>query len=177
MKYKYINLDNKNDLIDGVVLRKLILHKDETGELAETLRRDWQDVFNKNDLNFAMQYVSVTPPGVARDEHVWHVHKYQIDRFICVSGRMITAVYDPRKNSKTFGKLNLFSMGPEKESEMYMALIPEKTYHGFMVVSKSPGYLLNFPTQLYNPKDEGRIKHRGELNWKEVREDFGIEKP
>ena len=57
---------------------------------------------------------------------------------------------------------------------MYMVVIPEETYHGFMVVSKTPGMLLNFPTQLYNVEDEGRVKHGGEFNWQDVRNDFGI---
>lgn len=171
MNYQYIDLNNQQDLIDGVVLRKLIVHKDASGSLVETLRSDWPDVYNLKDLNFAMQYMSTTPPGVARDEDKWHVHKNQKDRFICVSGRIVTAIFDPRENSKTRGKLNLFVMSPEKEEEMYMVVIPEETYHSFMVISKVPGYLLNFPTQLYNQNDEGRVPKK-ELSWQKVREDF-----
>ncbi len=175
MKHNYITLDKQQDLIEGVILRELKIHKDQTGQLVETIRSDWLDVINKQDLRFAMQYMSVTPSGVARDEHMWHVHKYQKDRFVCVAGRIVTAIYDPREGSPTKARLNLFAMGPEKENEMYMVLIPEETYHGFIVVSKTLGYLLNFPTQLYNPKDEGRVDHQGELNWRKVRKDFGIE--
>lgn len=173
MNYQYINLDNRDTLIEGVVMRPLIVHKDQSGSLVETLRSDWDDVFSKK-LPFKMQYISVTPPTIARDEDKWHVHKFQIDRFICVSGKIVTAVYDPRENSKTKGTLNLFVMGPEKDNEMYMLVIPEETYHGFLVVSQVYGYLLNFPTQLYNSQDEGRIDHGNELNWKAVREDFEI---
>jgi dTDP-4-dehydrorhamnose 3,5-epimerase len=171
MNYQYIDLVNQKDLIDGVVLRKLILHKDPTGSLVETLRSDWSDVFDKNDLSFAMQYFSVTPSGIARDEDQWHVHKYQTDRFICISGRIVTAIYDPRKNSKTFGKLNLFVMGPDNENEMYLLVIPKETLHSFMVISKSPAYLLNFPTKLYNPQDEGRVSNE-HFQWSKVRGDF-----
>lgn len=173
MKYKYIDLDNQKDLIEGVILRELIIHRDKTGQLVETLRNDWQDVFNKEDLPFAMQYMSITPPAVARDEDKWHVHKNQKDRFICVWGKIVTAIYDPRQNSKTKGKLNLFVMGPQKNNEMYMIIIPEETYHGFMVVSKIPAFLLNFPTQLYNLDDEGRVTNH-QLNWDDVREDFKV---
>lgn len=176
MNYQYINLVKQNDLIDGITLRKLIVHKDPTGLLVETLRSDWQDVFSPSDLNFAMQYMSKTPPGIARDEQMWHVHKFQKDRFICISGKIITAIYDPRENSKTKGQLNLFVMSPQNENEMYMIVIPEETYHGFMVVSKEPGYLLNFPTKLYDPNDEGRVKNNGELDWEVVRKDFKIGK-
>ncbi len=174
MNYQYINFDSQNNLIEGVVLRKLKVHRDKTGELFETLRSDWSDVFSKKDLNFAMQYMSITPSGTARDEDKWHVHKFQKDRFICASGKIVTAIYDPRQESKTKGKLNLFVMGPGNENEMYMVVIPEETYHGFIAVAREPGYLLNFPTKLYNPDDEGRVNHGAELNWQEVRQDFQI---
>lgn len=173
MKYSYINLDDQKDLIDGVIIRKITVHNDESGMLFETLRSDWGDVLS-SDIPFAMQYMSVTPSSVARDEDKWHIHKFQKDRFICASGKIVTAIYDPRENSKTKGKLNLFVMSPQKENEMFMVVIPENTYHGFMVVSKEPGYLLNFPTQLYNPQDEGRVQNAAELSWKDVRNDFRL---
>jgi len=171
MNYQYITLNNQHDLIDGVILRKLTIHKDPTGSLVETLRTDWQDVFNQKDLDFAMQYLSITPSGMVRDEDKWHAHKFQKDRFICISGRIVTAIYDPRENSKTKGQLNLFLMGPAKDEEMFMVVIPEDTYHGFLVVSKDVGYLLNFPTKLYNLEDEGRVANT-HLNWQKVRDDF-----
>ncbi len=174
MNNSYFDLAHQQELIEGIVIRKLIIHKDETGALFETLRRDWQDVYNEGNLNFQMQYMSITPPGIARDEKQWHVHKNQSDRFICASGRIVTAVFDPRPNSKTIGKLNLFVMGPGSEDEMYMLIIPPETYHGFTVISKDQGYLLNFPTQLYNPQDEGRIDHAQDFSWQSVREDFGL---
>jgi len=173
MNYQYLNLSNQKDLIDGVILRRLVIHKDQTGSLTETLRCDWTDVFNQNDLPFAMQYFSVTPPGIARDEDQLHVHKYQADRFICISGRIVTAIYDPRKNSKTHGKLNLFVMGPDNQDEMYLLVIPKETLHSFMAISASPAYLLNSPAKLYNPNDEGRVPNE-HFQWQKVREDFSL---
>ena len=149
MNYQYTTLPNQQGLIEDVILRKLTIHKDESGTLVETLRRDWQDVFDDEGLNFSMQYLSITPSGLVRDKDKWHVHKKQKDRFICVSGKIVTALYDPREGSKTKSQTDLFLMGPEKQGEMYMVVIPQDVYHGFMVVSKEPGYLLNFPTQLY----------------------------
>ena len=101
MNFTYLDLNNQKDLIEGVVLKKLTLHKDESGTLVETLRRDWSDVFDDKGLNFAMQYLSITPSGRIRDEDKWHVHKKQKDRFICVSGKIVTTLYDPREGSKT----------------------------------------------------------------------------
>ena len=42
----------------------------------------------------------------------------------------------------------------------YILLIPKQTLHGFMVVSSTPAILLNFPTALYNPKEEERISYK-----------------
>lgn len=172
MNNNYITLNNQKDLIDGVVLRKLVVHKDASGLLVETLRTDWTDVITA-DMPFALQYMSQTPSGQVRDEDKWHVHKDQEDRFVCISGRIVTAIYDPRENSKTKNALNLFLTGPDNEDEMYLVVIPKETYHGFMVVSDSPGYLLNFPTQLYNPQDEGRVENT-QFKWQSVREDFNL---
>ena len=169
----YLNSTNSKNLIEGVTVRALVIHRDESGTLVETLRRDWNDVFDEKELNFAMQYLSITPSGIVRDESKWHVHKKQKDRFICVWGKIVTALYDPREGSRTKNQLNLFLMGPEKQEEMFMVVIPEDVYHGFMVVSKELGYLLNFPTQLYTGEDEGRVEN-SQLDWRQVANDFGL---
>ena len=169
----YINLEKGKNLIEGVILRQLIVHQDDSGTLVETLRRDWRDVFNEKELNFSMQYISVTPSGVIRDKDKWHVHKNKKDRFICVWGKIVTVLYDPREGSRTKNQTNLFLMGPEKKEEMFMVVIPQNVYHGFMVVSKEPGYLLNFPTQLYTGEDEGRVEN-SQLDWRQVANDFGL---
>lgn len=174
MNFNYIDLNSQSDLIDGVIIKKLNMHKDPSGTLVETLRDEWKEVINDN-MPFKMQYVSQTPPGIARDEDKWHVHKFQKDRFICLYGKIVTAIYDPREESNTKDKLNLFVMSPSKDEEMYLLVIPENTYHGFISIDKkTPAFLANFPTQIYNPEDEGRIDHAGELDWNKVREDFDI---
>jgi|SRR3989344_2271038 len=171
--FNYLNITSQKNLIEGVVLRKLIVHQDITGRLVETLRTDWNDIFNSQKAPFAMQYLSITPPGIARDENSWHVHKHQKDRFICILGRIVTALYDSRRNSQTFGKLNLFLQGPQKDNEMYIIQIPEEVNHSFMVISKAAGYLLNFPTKLYSGEDEGRVAN-SQFKWQDVRNDFGL---
>jgi len=80
MNNQYITLANQQNFIEGVVVRALVIHRDASGTLVETLRRDWNDVFDDKELNFAMQYISVTPPGEIRDRDRWHVHKNQKDR-------------------------------------------------------------------------------------------------
>jgi len=159
-KLPIITLENQENLIEGVILHKLKVNRDARGLLVETLRSDWKDIFDPKKLPFAMQYYSVTKPGVARDENLWHVHQNQEDRFLTIMGNTIVAIYDARKNSRTFGVLNLFKQGEENGDDgQYALLIPKGTYHGFLAYGKTNAVLLNFPTQLYNPKDEGRVSH------------------
>lgn len=144
-------------LIKGVILYPLKVNRDESGILVETLRSDWKEIYGEG-REFAMQYFSVTQSGVARDEDVWHYHPtVQEDRFLVAYGEIITAVADNREESETKGILNLFRMNADNDP--YILLIPKRTLHGFMVVSKTPAVLLNFPTTLYDRKEEGRIPY------------------
>ena len=155
-----ITLENKNKvkLIKDVVMHPYKVNEDSSGILIETMRRDWDDVYGQG-REFFMQYYSETPSGMIRDEGVWHYHPTtQDDRFSVVKGEIVVAISDNRKDSETKGLLNLFYINARKHP--YMVLIPRKTLHGFMVVSKEPAILINFPTGLYNPKEEGRIPYQ-----------------
>ncbi|OGH54131.1 MAG: hypothetical protein A2423_02875 [Candidatus Levybacteria bacterium RIFOXYC1_FULL_40_10] len=177
----YITLQNKDNhkIIEGVLMYPLKVNRDESGILIETLRKDWPGIYG-GDREFAMQYMSVTEPRVARDESVWHYHPTsQEDRFLVAYGEIITAVADNREGSETEGILNLFHQ--KSDEEPYILVIPKRTLHGFMVVSKTPAVLLNFPTALYSPQEEGRVPYSvakvksldGELfNWNKVRKEF-----
>ena len=154
-----ITLKNKDGvrLIKDLLLYPLKVNNDESGILVETLRKDWKDIYGPN-REFSMQYFSVTNPGVARDENVWHLHPtYQEDRFLLAQGEIVVAVADKRENSETKDVLNLFYI--KATEEPYIVLIPKNTLHTFMVVSNEPAILLNFPTGLYNPKEEGRVPY------------------
>lgn len=180
---EFITLKNKDNfkLISDVLMYPLKVNKDESGILVETLRRDWLGIYG-TDREFFMQYFSITNSGVARDEAVWHRHPtIQEDRFLVASGEVIVAVADNREDSPTNGLLNLFRMNYQVDP--YILLIPKKTLHGFMVVSKEPAILLNFPTALYNPKEEDRVPYEkanvkypdGSLfNWESVRKSLQL---
>lgn len=142
--------------IHDVVVRDLTTHRDPRGTLTELLRADWPDVFGET-MPFAQVYTSTTSPGVARDVDRWHVHQRQTDRFYCVSGRIVVAIADVREDSPSNGKLMLVELAAAEDGPApLMVTIPPRTLHGFVVTSKSPATLLNFPNQLYDAEDEGR---------------------
>lgn len=178
---EFITLENitKQTIIQDIVVRPLKVNKDESGVLVETLRKDWADVYGEK-REFSMQYYSVTPPGLARDENVWHQHPVQEDRMLIISGAIVLAVADKRENSKTKDLINLFYMTSDNP---YMVVVPANTLHGFMVVSKDKATLLNFPTALYNPDEEGRVPYElagvklpdeTPFSWEKVREEFAL---
>jgi dTDP-4-dehydrorhamnose 3,5-epimerase len=155
---EFITLDNKDNsnLIKDVLVYPLKVNRDESGVLVETLRKDWREIYGQG-REFFMQYYSKTASNVARDEEVWHLHpNYQEDRFFVAEGEIVTAIADQREKSPTKGVINLFYMRAENP---YIVLIPKNTLHGFMVVSKEPAILLNYPTGLYNLKEEGRVPY------------------
>lgn len=178
---EFITLRNKDNiqLVKGVLLYPLKVNRDETGILVESLRKDWPEIYG-GDRDFSMQYFSVTKPWIARDENLWHYHlTIQEDRFLIAQGEIVAAVADNREGSQTRSLLNLFHM--KADEDPYILLIPKRTLHGFMVISQAPAVLLNFPTALYDPKEEGRIPHKevniklpdgGEFTWEKVRDEF-----
>jgi dTDP-4-dehydrorhamnose 3,5-epimerase len=145
-------------LIADVAVRRLKVNRDPRGILVETLKTDWDDVFNTKDRAFAQTYYSLTMSGVARDEDRWHLHFHQEDRFVVPQGDILLALYDPRPDSVTFGTLNLLPLGESYgDDAQLLAVVPRGVYHCFMVVSERPALLLNYPTALYNAADEHRV--------------------
>lgn len=154
---EFITLKNKNQqkIIKGVIMYPLKVNKDDSGVLVETLKTNWPEIYGPG-REFAMQYYSITPSGIARDEDVWHFHPtVQEDRFGLIQGEIVVAIADKRDDSETKEMVNLFKINAQ--SDPYLILIPKNTLHGFLVTSKEPAILINFPTALYNPKEEGRM--------------------
>jgi dTDP-4-dehydrorhamnose 3,5-epimerase-like enzyme len=158
--YKIFTLKEKNfKLIHDVVARKLTVNSDKRGTLVEILKTSWTDIFDSEILPFTQVYYSKTKSGVARDKSDWHFHPGgQVDRYVVISGEVIFAIYDTREKSKTRNFLNLFWIGESLgKTGQYSLLVPPRTLHCFIVVSKKPATLLNFPSRLYDPREEVRI--------------------
>ncbi|MFA6281995.1 MAG: dTDP-4-dehydrorhamnose 3,5-epimerase family protein [Candidatus Omnitrophota bacterium] len=135
-------------MIKGVLVKDLKVNYDDRGHLMEVLRRD-DKIFKK----FGQAYITTALPGVTK---AWHYHKLQDDHFTCVFGKMRLAIYDSRKNSKTFGEVNEWELSLENPK---LIKIPKLLYHGFKCISKEEAIVINIPTMLYNPKkpDEFRL--------------------
>ena len=151
-----------NPLIDGVVFYPLKVNRDERGVLVESLKTNWKEVFDERNHPFAQCYYSITQPGVARDVDRWHYHPTsQEDRFVIIKGDIVVALYDWRKKSKTYGNLNLFSMGDSQGDQgQGLLMIPVNVLHCLKNIGKKEAILINFPTKLYDFNEEGRISFK-----------------
>ncbi len=139
-------------------------HQDARGFLIETMRADDREV---RGSEFQMSYLSLTVPGQFRDADRWHVHRVQTDRFVVVLGEMILAMLDDRPDSPSFGRLEVVRMCGMSSSEpthstpleivTHLVAIPPGVMHCIANLGSEPFLLQNYPTELYNPGDEGRV--------------------
>jgi len=134
-------------MIDGVKLKELRVIPDERGRLMEILRRD-DDLFKR----FGQVYMTTTYPGVVK---AWHLHKVQTDNVACVQGMIKLALYDPRKDSPTFGRVDQFYLGVHHP---LLVQIPPGVYHGWMGVSESEAVIVNIPTEAYDYRKPDELR-------------------
>jgi len=143
--------------VAGAILRPLTTHRDPRGSLTELLRAEWTEVFGP-EMPFTMVYTSTTLPGVARDVDRWHVHRHQVDRFVCLAGAICVAIADVRPESPTAGALALVELRAGEDAPAgAMLTVPAGTLHGFVVLGDRPATIMNFPNRTYDPADEGRV--------------------
>ena len=151
--------------IHGIHPVPRIFHRDPRGFLIETLRVD--DPAGAGS-HFRMSYTSLTRPGQFRDADRWHVHEVQTDRFVVLLGEMTLALCDRRRDSPTRDRLEVVRMVgspygdrtvPEggTETPSFLVPIPPGVLHCIGNLSTEPFVLQNFPTELYDPQDEGRV--------------------
>jgi dTDP-4-dehydrorhamnose 3,5-epimerase len=135
-------------MIDGVYIKKLVVHTDDRGQLFEIWRAD-----DCGFCGFGQVYVTTAHPGIIKG---WHYHQKQTDCFTVIKGRALFALYDARDNSPTRGELLTFHIG---EDERIAIVIPPGVYHGFKNIGAEEVWCLNCPNHEYNAAapDEHRV--------------------
>jgi len=157
-KNKIIPINPEEIKIKGVEVLKRTIFYDPRGFLIETFAS------SKEKGKSVYSYSSVTRPGQARDKDQYHFHRQQKDRFTIVRGGMWILLLDMRRNSSTYGILEVveakgadLKIKTKKTVPVYTIIIPERVYHGIMAPGPGEAELVNHPTKEYNPEDEGRI--------------------
>ncbi len=126
--------------IDGVILRPLITHSDERGELTELYRESWG--VHPDPLVY-VKHITVRPGKIKG----WAKHQYQDDRYAVLYGTMQVVLYDDRPDSPTHGLINEFFLGTINRS---LLLIPRMVYHADRNVGTTDAIFINMPNKLYD---------------------------
>ena len=135
------------DLIEGVDVKNLKVILDERGWLMEIFRND-DKLFSK----FGQVYISAVYPNVLK---AWHSHTKLSGNFACIVGQMHIVLYDSRKESPTYGKINQFTVGEKNPKLIH---IPRNIFYGFKCISEKTAYLLNVADIAWNPEDPDKIR-------------------
>jgi dTDP-4-dehydrorhamnose 3,5-epimerase len=136
-------------MIEGVVIKELVTHTDERGYFREIIRAS--DEFFQGA--FGQWSVSMMYPGVIK---AWHIHKIQTDWWYIARGVIKVALHDLRDGSPTRGTTMEHLMGDDLPATVVR--IPPGVAHGCRCLN-GPATLFYITSHIYNPSDEGRIRH------------------
>jgi dTDP-4-dehydrorhamnose 3,5-epimerase len=128
------------ELIHGVKMRSAITQLDERGTLCEIFNPTWDFV----PFTPAHVYIVSFLPGIVKG---WAVHYEQEDLYFFNNGRLLTVLYDDRKESPTYGKINELYFS---EYNRGLLNIPPGIYHATKNVGTVEATLINLPNKLYN---------------------------
>jgi dTDP-4-dehydrorhamnose 3,5-epimerase len=136
-------------MIQGIVFKKLLTHKDRRGFFREIIRST-DDFFSEG---FGQWSHSLMFDGVTK---AWHYHRIQTDWWYVGSGVLRVGLYDLRKKSPTYKKTMDFLMGDLQSAQVIK--IPPEVAHGCQTV-QAPVNLFYITSHEYDPNDEYRIPY------------------
>ena len=130
--------------IDGVFVLSYPQVKYEYGSLTEVFHPEWQELFEEQILHCYF----ITNQNGTRQE--WHYHEHTVDRYSMISGKLEVALFDPRENSVTKGKLITLDLEGVSSgvSGNHGLRIPQGVWHSFK--SSVDFTLMNFKTLPFN---------------------------
>ena len=147
-------------MIEGIKITRLRKIPDERGSIMHMLRSD-DPHFEK----FGEIYFSTTYPGIVKG---WHEHTKQIQNYAVIQGMIKLVLFDNRKNSSTYKKLQELFIGDENYC---LVTIPTGIIMGYKCISNQKSILANCSTL---PHDPNEMKSYDPLNFEKIKYDWSI---
>lgn len=144
------------DLIDGVKIRYANTIPDDRGTITEIFNPAWG--FHKEPLVYVYQ-VTIRPNKIKG----WVVHTTYDDRSFVSRGTIKFVLYDDRKKSSTYKKVNEIYLSEENRA---LITIPKGVFHALQNVGHDDALFVNMPTKAYNHKNPD--KRRLPINTKAI---------
>jgi len=129
--------------IDGVVAKQVTNVLTNNGYLTEIWRPDWA----LDGLPAGQVFQRVIDAGGVSG---WHSHRVTTDRLFCATGRLLVALYDARRNSRTHGATAAFRLGAERPA---VIVVPPGVWHGVRNLGATPVVMLNVVDVAYDYED------------------------
>ncbi|MBP7088334.1 MAG: dTDP-4-dehydrorhamnose 3,5-epimerase family protein [Candidatus Omnitrophica bacterium] len=128
--------------IEGVKIIPLKQIPDERGKIMHMLK-----CTDPHFEKFGEIYFSVAYPGVIKG---WHLHTKQTQFYAVISGMIKLALYDERKDSKTYKELMEIFSG---EDNYQLIRIPTGVVNGYKVIGIKPAIVANCATLPHDPDE------------------------
>ena len=119
--------------INGLVLCKPKVIKDERGFFSETFRKDLLENFISEKLDFCQHNTSQSSFGVLRGLHFQTKPKAQTKLISVSHGEILDVVLDVRKGSPSYGKHCSVILN---DINNFQLLVPKGFAHGFISLSE-----------------------------------------
>jgi dTDP-4-dehydrorhamnose 3,5-epimerase len=143
---------DSSDLIAGVEIEAGTLWPDDRGFFTELFRLG-QDGFTRGFAATAQVSMAISYAGTIK---AVHFHRHQTDLWAPVRGQFQMALFDLRRDSPTFGRVNTVFGG---EWRPWRLRIPPGVGHGYKILGSEPGVIVYATDRYYDPSDEGRIAY------------------
>jgi len=124
-------------MTENYEIRKLEVHTDQRGWLAEILRKE-----HLKGKQFGQIYFTATRPTMARANHY---HKRKTEWFCVIKGEaklVIRGVNDKKTNEIIM-----------KDGNLVVVKIPPNTVHSIKNIGNDMMYLISYVDEPYNPED------------------------
>ena len=139
-------------LIRGVRVAPYPLWPDDRGYFLEVIRVG-QGLAASFDPATTQVSAALSYPGSIK---AFHFHLEQTDFWVPAQGMFQVALVDLRPESPTYGAKNTMYVGALRP---WQIIIPPGVGHGYKVIGADSAMLVYVTSQVYNPKDEGRIPY------------------
>lgn len=146
-------------LIDGVVVKEVRNVPKNNGVLTEIWRQDW----GLDGLPVGQVFQNLLEGHAVTS---WHVHQATTDRIFVNHGLMKLVLYDGRRGSGSFGRINEFRIGLVRPA---LVVVPPGVWHLVQNLNATPSLLLNLVDRAYDyespdhwrlPSDTAEIPYR-----------------
>ncbi len=138
--------DCRRGRIDGAWLKRLTVHTDDRGLLAELARAD-DPYLGAGLAAIAQTTLTMSYPGVIK---AFHWHHRQDDAWVCLRGMIQAVMHDLRDGSPTAGVTEQYAIG---EHNPQMLIIPRGVAHGYRVLGAEPAWIVYHTSAVYDPTD------------------------